>query len=121
MNLTKSLTSKFIGSWKLRSGLLIGWHLGITYVRILLCFIRCYLFTILYNQSLISCEGEVSDCNPVSKPGEQAYVFIRIAKPKKFCPNVLIKKEDDTAYIGKRIQCYFSILHSVSFAQILSN
>ena len=52
-------------------------------------------------------EGEVSGCNPV----HGAYVFIRIAKPKRFCPNVLIKKHDDTApaYIGKKIKCYFSI------------
>ena len=47
-------------------------------------------------------EGEDSYCKPVANNGEQTYVFIRIAKAKKYCPNVLIKKdEDDTAYIGQ--------------------
>ena len=48
-------------------------------------------------------EGEDSYCKPVANNGEQTYVFIRIAKPKKYCPNVLIKKDgpDGTAYIGQ--------------------
>ena len=46
-------------------------------------------------------EGEDSYCKPIANPGDQTYVFIRIAKPKKYCPNVLIKKENDIAYIGQ--------------------
>ena len=43
----------------------------------------------------------LGECKPVANQGDQSYVFIRIAKPKKYCPTVLIKKEDDTAYIGQ--------------------
>ena len=46
-------------------------------------------------------EGEDSYCKPISNHGSQSYVFIRIAKPKKYCPNVLIKKDNDIAYIGQ--------------------
>ena len=46
-------------------------------------------------------EGEDSYCQPIANPGDQTYVFIRISKPKKYCPNVLIRKnDDDISYIG---------------------
>jgi len=48
-------------------------------------------------------EGEDSYCKPIANHGDQTYVFIRIAKPKKYCPNVLIKKDGPVgpAYIGQ--------------------
>ena len=61
-------------------------------------------------------EGEDSYCKPLVKPGDEAYVFIRIAKPKKYCPTVLIKKDDDFAYIGHYPK-NTNFIHDWSFLQ----
>ena len=60
--------------------------------------------------SLVAGEGEDSFCKPIANPGKETYIFIRTSKPKKYCPNVLIKKgslkqgylkDDGIAYIGQ--------------------
>ena len=61
-------------------------------------------------------EGEDSYCKPIARPGHDTFVFIRIAKPKKYCPTVLIKKDDDFAYIGHYPK-NTNFIHDWSFLQ----